>query len=1068
MPVRLKIPAVILSALGLAAACLPALFPAQAELLPVKTYTTADGLAQNNINRIVFDSRGFIWFCTNEGLSRFDGYKFTNYGIEQGLPHRNVNDLLETSSGDYWLATSGGLVRFNPKGAANKPGAPPSTDRNLMFSLQATANGKQDYLFTSIVQDQAGEIWCGSETGLFRLARIDGDYSLIPTELWSRDNQKFHVYSLFVDHDGVIWAGSFCKIFRLLPDGKIEEYAICEKTSDVEALKLYEDRAGKIWVGTGKGMLELEPHPKPGAAIVKRIISNTEGLPGAMVRDIWQALDNAYWVATDRGLCKFFLSASGQIQSMAVYTKDNGLSDYYIKRVAGDPYGNLWIGTANAGVMKWFFDGFTTFGHQDGVSAAVSVRENKAGELFVAGYIPENNLSGSAQGRQTSRNSTALHWRLGRFDNDRFVWIRPNVPGNVRFSVGWNQFSFQDSQGEWWIATQSGLFRFPKVARFEDLADVRPKAVYTTQNGLSNNHVARLFEDSRGDIWIASSSRESNGLDRWERATERIHNLSRTEGMQSLKNRPVVAFCEDQHGNIWLGLSNKLLPGSLARYRHGVATVYDEDDGAPKCSVFDLLIDAEGRLWIASINEGASRVDDPGSEHPKFASYSTANGLSSNRITSLAEDNFGRIYFGAGKGVDQLDLKTGNIRHFSNADGLPLGSVDDILRDRKGNLWFATTQGFSRFIPKPDPPSSPPPILIDNVRIRGQSHSISALGETDVRLPALNTGDNQIEIEYVGLSFAPGDSLNYQCKLEGIDPDWRAQTKQRSINFANLAPGAYRFLVRAVNANGIASQTPASVSFTVAAPVWRRWWFIALMAGVAGGLTYAAYRYRLAELLALERMRTRIATDLHDEVGSSLSQIAILSEVARQRLTHNGEKTKDAATVTRALEPIEKVAATSREAVDAMSDIVWAINPQRDQLSDLTQRMRRFASDTLTARDIALRFHAPQQDLSLDAEVRRQIFLIFKECINNIVRHAEATEVEVDFALADHRLSLRVRDNGRGFAETEPQSGKNGGNGLLSMRKRAVEFGGTLEVISAAGTGTTAKLEAPLRPRKNP
>lgn len=320
-------------------------------------------------------------------------------------------------------------------------------------------------------------------------------------------------------------------------------------------------------------------------------------------------------------------------------------------------------------------------------------------------------------------------------------------------------------------------------------------------------------------------------------------------------------------------------------------------------------------------------------------------------------------------------------------------------------------------------------------------------------------------IDFLSPSATSDPHLRYQYKLEGRE-DWSAPTDQRTVDFANLSAGSYRFLVRAVNADGIFSATPASVSFTVAAPVWQRWWFILLTAGALGGLGYAAYRYRVKQLLALERMRTRIATDLHDEVGSSLSQIAILSEVARLRLTRDGQTPKDPATVGSAMEPMEKVAVTSREAVDAMSDIVWAINPQRDQLSDLSQRMRLFASDTLTARDIRLRFQAPQQDLSLDAEVRRQVFLIFKECVNNIVRHADATEVEIDFALTDHHLSLRVWDNGRGFAKTAPQPGQNGGNGLLSMRRRAAELGGRLEVISGNGDGTTIKLEAPLRPRK--
>ena len=315
----------------------------------------------------------------------------------------------------------------------------------------------------------------------------------------------------------------------------------------------------------------------------------------------------------------------------------------------------------------------------------------------------------------------------------------------------------------------------------------------------------------------------------------------------------------------------------------------------------------------------------------------------------------------------------------------------------------------------------------------------------------LNASQTNVTLEFRSPGAAADPHLRYQYKLDGVE-DWSAPTAQRSVDFANLSAGKYSFFVRAINADGIVSATPASVSFRVAAPVYRRWWFVALSLLALGGLAYAAYRYRVAQLLKLERMRTRIATDLHDEVGSSLSQIAILSEVARQQLNPNQKR------ASAVQEPLEKMAATSREALDAMGDLVWAINPQRDQLSDLSQRMRRFASDTLTAKDIALQFHAPPQEVHLDAEVRRQVFLIFKEAINNIARHAEATAVEVEFTMPDHHLSLRIKDNGRGFVKAPPQPGQNGGNGLLSMQRRAADLGGTLSTAEA-GTAICERIQ---------
>ncbi len=198
----------------------------------------------------------------------------------------------------------------------------------------------------------------------------------------------------------------------------------------------------------------------------------------------------------------------------------------------------------------------------------------------------------------------------------------------------------------------------------------------------------------------------------------------------------------------------------------------------------------------------------------------------------------------------------------------------------------------------------------------------------------------------------------------------------------NSRLGSYRFLVRAVNSVGVLSPYPASVSFKILSPIWQRWWFIAMAVALAGAVAYSVYRYRVAQLVALERVRTRIAADLHDDIGSSLSQISVLSEVLRNQL---GEQE---ARVSKNLSLINRV---SQEALDSMSDIVWAINPQQDQLSDLVRRMRRVASEALPARDIEFTFNAPatELDLKLGADIRRQVFLMFKETINNLVRHSK-------------------------------------------------------------------------------
>lgn len=303
-------------------------------------------------------------------------------------------------------------------------------------------------------------------------------------------------------------------------------------------------------------------------------------------------------------------------------------------------------------------------------------------------------------------------------------------------------------------------------------------------------------------------------------------------------------------------------------------------------------------------------------------------------------------------------------------------------------------------MPSPDSPSVPQ-ILLTGLRVAGSSRSLSALGEEQVSLPTLSASQNDLQIDFVGLSFAPGETLRYQYKLEGADADWNPPTELRTVNYAELAPGRYRFLVRAVNWEGAVSPTPAVVSFEILPPVWRRGWFLLAAATSASLLAYALHRRRLARLLEVERVRTHIAADLHDDIGANLTQISILSEVAHSQLN---QKDGNVDTL------LSSMARISRESVASMSDIVWAINPKHDSLIDLVRRMRRFADEALPTRGIQFQFRAPEaeQDLKLGADVRRDVFLIFKEALNNAVRHSACAMVETELGIERLWLSLVV------------------------------------------------------------
>jgi ligand-binding sensor domain-containing protein/signal transduction histidine kinase len=1021
-----------------------------AERLPIRTYTTADGLPHNSINRIVRDSRGFLWFCTGEGLSRFDGYSFVNYGVTEGLPHSTVKDLLQTRSGDYWIATNGGLCKFNPKGA---PTSRPvyAVDSSLdelhkaMFITYTPSDSHQlTKAINTVIERRDGSIWCGTRQGLFYVDRAGGRLELRAIDIGAPNSPGLNqINSILEDRFGTMWIGTPGGLYRRWRDSSVTRYGKGNPLPDENIQALLEDSRGNLWVGTrSAGLFRLAIGASQNPPIITRVYNNR--IDNNWVFDIYESSDGALRAGTNNEVLEFHPDDEQQIKPTRIVTKGSDFTSREIVSVSEDRNGNVWLGTIN-GAMKIARNGFRTMNEQDGLSGITTVFQSGPGDLYAYGYVLGDKRAPLFDGGKyniLNSDSVNFWFSLGRYDGQRFAWFTPN---NWRGN-GWTAkpWILQSSAGEWWVGQSTGLYLFPPVDSLAGLKAAQPLAVYTDRNGLKSPIVYSIYEDHRGDLWVSTYSGNGHGLARWERATRTLRDLTRTEGLPSLKDNLAATFAEDRAGNVWVGFQ----PGGLARYAADRFTFFTTEDGLPLGGINDLYLDQAGSLWVATSRGGVSRIDEPGSDRPSFVNYSTEQGLSSNIATAITDDLFGRIYVGTGQGVDQITAATGQIRHFTTADGLASGEILSAVRDRTGRLWFAARQGLSHFMPEREQPSEPPPVLIDRLLVAGARQPVSAVGEGDMSLTDLSPGESQLQINFVGLSFVPGESLRYQYRLEGADADWSIPSELRTITYARLSPGRYRFLVRAVNSAGVLSQYPASVSFKVLSPIWQRWWFIAMAGVLAVAIAYAVYRYRVAQLVALERVRTRIAADLHDDIGSSLSQISVLSEVLRNQLG------VQEARVSKNLSLINRV---SQEALDSMSDIVWAINPQQDHLGDLVRRMRRVASEALPARDIEFTFNAPATglDLKLGADIRRQVFLMFKETINNVVRHSRCTLASIDLSIEGAYLVLMVTDNGQGFDPGQMSEG----NGLSSLHRRARSLGGETVVSSRKDEGATVMIK---------
>jgi ligand-binding sensor domain-containing protein/signal transduction histidine kinase len=986
----------------------------RAERLPITTYSTADGLRSDRIQRIVRDSSGYLWICQLRGLSRFDGQRFKSYGPAHGLPEVPVNGFLETRGGIRLVATGDGLYRFDPL-------------RDGRWFVRLETGETPEPRFADMVEDHERRIWARTSAGPLRIEIVRDRARCHPIEdmeIPPPPDGTWATNALLVSSRGDLWIGTRAGLIRRAADGRSSRYTTSDGLPGDDVRALLEDREQRIWVGTTSGLARLVAEPGNDADVVSEIL--LDGLPGPSrtVLALFESVDGTLWIGTPAGLVELARDGPGNRRLRRFGTAD-GLSQEHVVSLADDPEGNLWIATEAGGVMRLALGGLVSYAEPEGIEypRIGAIFETRSGDLC----------------------ATAGEGALYCHRDGRFHKIQPNVSAES-LGWGWHQWSFEDHAGDWWIPTGEGLYRFAGLGRPEDLGRATPTAIYTMKDGLGADAIFRLFEDSRGDIWIGTLTGPAHEqLTRWDRRSETFRRFGPADG---LPIEAATAFCEDGQGALWIGF----YAGGVARYREGRFELFSSERGCPRGFVRALHLDRAGRLWIATNRGGVARVDDPAALVPEFETYATAHGLSANFVSAITEDDRGYLYFGTDRGIDRLDPASGDIRHFATADGLPNSFVNVAHRDRNGVLWFGTLRGIARLVPIADRPSTPPPVFIDRVRIAGSPHPVSELGATEVLRARLPHRRNRALIEFGGISFRPGGDLRYQYLLEGVDDGWSEPATNRSVDYANLAPGAYRFRVRAVASDGQISPAPATFAFTVLRPFWQRWWFLLSMTFVATAVALAVHRLRVARAVELERVRTRIATDLHDDIGSSLSQIVILSEMLQRRVDPTDAVLNS---------PLARIACVSRELVDSMSDIVWAINPKRDRLSDVVFRMRRFAADAFTGKDVDFTFRAPrgEADLSLGPDVRREVYLIFKEGVNNAVRHSQCSHAEIEVQVAGDRLRLEVRDDGRGFDKGRDH----GGHGLESMRRRARDLGGSLDVLSQPGRGTTVRLEIPLR-----
>lgn len=972
----------------------------------ILSFTTAQGLVSDSgIVSIEQDLQGYLWIATHEGVSRFDGSEFRNYGVASGLQNPpQINSVLVRRNGEIWVALPG--ARYNPMANVSH-----------LFDLLS-----HEFIFFHLREDALAQIWALGADGLY-IAYAPGRLTTFtPVCLQYRGacvpgRDLGEVLEIGADQS--VWvAGVKTGIFHRLRTGGVEKFGEAEGLTGT-VLSLMSDREGRLWAGTSDGAYRFVEHPSPGHKSVEPQWGERDGFAGCAVRALRQTRDGHVWAG---GRCGLIELSEGRARR---YSTADGLSQNVIEAIFEDRDGELWLGTESSGIMRMERNGITAFGAEAGLEQDVidGVFRGVDGRVVVVSNHEGHLLVRAGNERGFSPVLPAL--KLQPTDLDVQHW----------------QVVMQDHEGRWWVPDTNAIRVFgTKPGR---RGSVQLVQTLGRKEGLPSGRIDCMMEDKKGDVWVGLYKPGESTLLQWVRSKGQFHSWAGASGVT--KNSVPVALTETRSGSIWICYRN----GELGRYRNGEHTLLSPSEKAMGQTLATIYEDDSGRLWTGRRRSIFYEVEKPDSPHPRLRKIPE---VAAPFLRCILSDRDGYLYLGSEAGLIQYDPRSGAVRHFHERDGLPSDVVQSGTRTPDGTLWFGTGRGLVRVRPRPIHAEETPAVWIDAVEVGGSL--VPGLSDRGVQqLNGLRIGPHSgsLRIGFHAISFQ--SDVRFQYRISPLDPDWSTAVAERSVLYPRLGAGQYRFAVRALKA-GTSPGPSATVSFRVLPVVWQRGWFIASSLIGFSLLMALAYRYRVTHLLEIERLRMRIAADLHDDLGASLTQIAVVSDQLRDSDYRNGNVTQG----------LHQIAEVAREMTSALADVVWSIQPERDLNGDLFSRIRRMGNDLCEAHGVefVLGHSSGEPSVSIDGYMRRHIYLMFKEALRNALRHAHCRRFSVTCTQTKGALHFIFADDGTGFDKVNVSPGE----GLKSIRRRAQSIGASLTMDSPASGGTRISIFVPLKQKR--
>ncbi len=993
--------------------------------LPLELLSIDEGLSQGMVNCVAQDHYGFLWFGTKDGLNRYDGQRFIvyrNIPSDSGSLNDNyVQAIYEDSRKRLWIGTSReGLELFNRE-----------TETFHHIRLDSTRNSLSNCVIR-MQEDNDHNLWVGTFNGLYKITFNEPATVTTPAlfpPLYTIKKYFERSCNFLITKSGTIYGTSTWRYpfiihpakngrDQIVPLDPANYYWVPSNTNDLlkyTSVVVEDSVRKKIYFLYEYSFVEVDQltmapkiifrRPPPSATLPYAAIIDKEGL---------------LWVTTS-GYMEQFNPRTGAIRCLTARDNDLKPAARQVRNIYTCRSGIMWIGTMGFGILKY----------------------NPATEKFhtINGYsmswmFPAND------GKIICQTQSAFLGLLDPAKRTYSITVTDSAYGAIKKMrlIRPTYAAVQDKQGIFWVNRES-LVRFDPV-----------KFTFDTINNHGINGVP-VFLDSDTVLWYSSGG----AFSAYNTITQTFRHWKFPFEINNDPYFYVQAIYRDANKNFWLGTNNGLLfynPFTNAWKNYS-------KDGANKKSlnnniVFSVQPDPakpERYLWLGTNGGGLNRLDIQTGE---FINYTEQDGLSNNVVYGILTDNSNRLWLSTNRGLSRFDVKEKTFRNFDVRDGLQGNEFNRHAwcKDERGWMYFGGMNGVNYFHPDSITDNAVrPDIVITAIRLKNKAISFnnkkSPLSkptylESRIEIPY---NENMIAFDFAALEFSAPRKNQYMYRMNGFDQEWILSGNNPSAIYTNLDPGEYTFVVKGSNNDGIWSDKEARMSVLILAPWYMTWWFrISIFTLLAAGI-YQLYRYRMNQTIRVQELRNRIASDLHDEIGSTLSSISLYGEATKQLVSNNPE----------AMKMLSRINDNTQQMMEAMSDIVWTINTRHDRFDEMMSRMREYAVHAIEVRNGEVHFNEVPEisQITLDMNQRKNIYLIFKEAVNNAAKYSECKNLYVEFHFKKWGCIIKIRDDGKGF---NPDHVKKG-NGLYNMYKRTAAIKGDLGIHSIPGNGTEVVLK---------